>query len=349
MFFIILLGAFATSAVFAQSNPKVVGKSSDISDAFNDFAAANAGRMNSTAGIGLNWSEAYIGELISYPPHYGFGFTLGMNSMKSSVFKDLIVNTLGMPAVDTLFADKHFFSAYTIEMRLGGFRDYPFDIGFKVGWLPGLPLFFGDFKYSNLQAGFDFRYNILSLWTGFKISWGLGFNYLNGYIELDSYNQKWDGTPEFDPKGAKTRLVWDMINFNAQLIFQKSWRMLGITFFGGIIAGYGIGHTGIAFISENMTLGGNRIYDNPAQYSTYEDQMAGKIAGSTWVIDKLSGIDSDFALTGKVSSNAIDFHTYEGISFDFQTDWHVQIGVLLDLANFEYGFMLGVRWQQQQY
>ncbi|GMO14716.1 MAG: hypothetical protein Pg6A_00470 [Termitinemataceae bacterium] len=356
--FLILFLGLNTAVVFGAP-PKTVGKYSDISDALDDFSKANAGRVNTTAGIGLNWSDAYIGELISYPPHYGFGFTFGVNSLKTSAFNPLIEETLGLSKIDPVFVDKHFFPTYLIEMRLGGFRDIPFDFGVKFGWMPALSAMptMGDLKYNNIHAGMDLRFNILSVWTGFQLSWGLGLNYMNGYLQTDSYTQTWSddglggGTNVFDPAGSKMRLTWDTFTIDAKIIFQKSWRMLGITFFGGIVVGYGIGHTGITFIGEDWTWDGNNVFNgSPAQYQQVEDGMAEKMGNnSVWNIERLAEQDNPFAISGKIATNTIDFHTYEGISFDFDSDWHVQVALIFDLANFEYGFMVGVRWQQKQY
>lgn len=345
----------AAASTFGQSPPAVDGKYSDIAAAFKTFSDVSAGRANVTADIGLNWSDAYIGELISYPPHYGFGGSIGLNSMKASAFNNMLENTMGLEAVTPLFSDKHFYPTYLAEMRLGGFRDIPFDVGFKVGWLPSfipMPLF-RDFAYDNLQAGFDLRFNVLSTWTGFRISVGGSFNYLKGFLEYSNYRQKWsdDGSGAgqvFDPGGTKFRLTWETTAFNAKVIFEKSFRLLGFTLFGGIIAGYGLGSTGMAFVGDGFSWNGQKYTDmKSAEYKNVEDGMAGKIGnGSEWKIDK---IGDDIALSGKISANAVDFHTYEGIAFDFDSDWHIQLALIFDLANLEYGFMFGFRWQQRQF
>ncbi|MDR2467407.1 MAG: hypothetical protein LBD22_00410 [Spirochaetaceae bacterium] len=367
---IILLMLLNAETGFSQTEKWVRGRYQDIGTALFGFAENNAGRMNVTADMGLNWSEAYIGELISYPPHYGFGGTIGMNSFKSSVLNDMLDEALAINTIDPAFSGKHLYPTFLAEMRLGGFRSLPFDIGFKIGGLPTfLPLhFFGDFSYSNLQFGGDIRYNICQIYTGFKASVGFGVNYLSGYIELSNYQQPWSdeganppqgGTPNttdvFNPQGAAFRLHWNTLSFSIKAIVQKSFRMLGFTLFGGVVAGYGFSESGVAFIGENMlfTPGTSgtplRIYDMTGPDTrNLENVMRSKIGNvSSWTIGKISG--DDFGMKGTMKVNSFAFHTYEGIALDLQNDWCVQFALIFDLWNLEYGLSIGFRWQQREF
>ena len=176
-----------------------VGKFADIGQMLGAFSKNNAGRLNISADMGLNWSDSYIGELIHIPPHFGFGLSLVMNGVKNDNFNRLLSETLGTPAIDAWFAQKQFFPNYLIECRIGGFRDLPFDIGLKVGYIPTVSFIFSDYGYNNLQFGGDIRYNFLSSYSGLKMSMSVGVGYVNGYFSKSDYNISWSPTGQASP------------------------------------------------------------------------------------------------------------------------------------------------------
>ncbi|MFA7566450.1 MAG: DUF6588 family protein [Alkalispirochaeta sp.] len=135
--------------------------------------------MNST--IGLNWSDAYIGQLLAVPPNFGVGVTTGVTTIPGSVFTDLL-DDLGVSAsggVDDVAAIGLPLPGYAIDGRVGGFI-LPFDVGVKVGILPAIKL--GDVEAEYTNVGFDVRYAVLEGGILPKVSVGVGYNYLSGRI-----------------------------------------------------------------------------------------------------------------------------------------------------------------------
>ncbi|MDR2481598.1 MAG: hypothetical protein LBD07_04815 [Spirochaetaceae bacterium] len=358
MMFIVFLISGVTFELSAEA--PVVGKYSDLGSALSEFAARNSGRANITADMGLNWSEAYIGELISFPPHYGFGGSVALNSFGANFMNSFLVDNLGASEIKPLFAKKIFFPSYVAEMRIGGFRGVPFDIGLKAGFLPSvipLPLF-SDFKYDNFQFGGDLRYNIAkSYYTGFMMSLGFGINYVSGFLELEGYNGVWSesggaagGTPSstvLKSNGSKLRIKWDDVAFNAKLILQKGFRTWGVTFFGGIVGGYGLSSSSLGLIGEGFSWNNTKVADMTGTNMQEVQDKLNSIVGSEsqWMVSNSLG---EFGLTGKVTANAVDFHCYEGIAFDLDNDWHIQLALVMDFISLEYGFVLGFRWQQKR-
>ncbi|MDR2343285.1 MAG: hypothetical protein LBD86_01990 [Spirochaetaceae bacterium] len=109
----------------------------DIADDLNEFADDMAGALPFIASIGLGWSDSYIGHLVDITPHWGMGITTGATTLKLGKL-NVLLDHFGYQADDG-FMEKQLLPAYTVKVRIGGFRTLPFDIGVKWGWLPYLP------------------------------------------------------------------------------------------------------------------------------------------------------------------------------------------------------------------
>jgi opacity protein-like surface antigen len=125
--------------------------------------------------MGLNWSDAHIGEFLSIPPHFGAGVSGGITTMDVNAVEGLLrefdVN-LDLPLMPM--------PGYTAEGRIGGFF-LPFDIGVKIGALPDVAL--GNVKINYLLAGGDIRYAVLKQGILLpNLSIGVGVNYMRGGI-----------------------------------------------------------------------------------------------------------------------------------------------------------------------
>lgn len=102
---------------------------------------------------GVTWSDAYIGQLIGVPPHFGVGLATGVSRFRvvglaetlELVGSDLPVNELVFPTI-------------ALEGRIGGFI-LPFDIGVRFGFLPEVQIKDIGLKY--LHYGADIRYALL--------------------------------------------------------------------------------------------------------------------------------------------------------------------------------------------
>ncbi|HUU41465.1 MAG TPA: hypothetical protein VMW42_11040, partial [Desulfatiglandales bacterium] len=102
-------------------------------EGFSDFASSMAAELPFNTVVGLTWSDAYIGKL----PHFGLGVTLGATLIPFDIFNKA-TQTLGVDLA-TEFSELANWGfplpAATVEARVGGIY-LPFDLGFKVGYLP---------------------------------------------------------------------------------------------------------------------------------------------------------------------------------------------------------------------
>ena len=150
-FVVVLLVLVAASGAFAATPTFTIG---EFRDAFQGFANGAAGALPLESSVGLNWSDAQIGQF----PHFGIGVTAGAATIPFgainsaiSAFSGSIPSSLGFLSNVGIP-----FPAYTIDARIGGFV-LPFDIGFKFGFLPANSLSSLGFSVDYLLVGADFR------------------------------------------------------------------------------------------------------------------------------------------------------------------------------------------------
>ncbi len=162
----------------------------DYKEGFKTFADDMAAALPLNTMVGLNWSDAYIGQLIDLPPHFGIGLTGGFTTVPYDAFKKIMVDTLKTPESDIPSVIRDYglpLPAMVIDGRVGGFI-LPFDVGFKLGFLPKQVKDSIDKKVDidYLLVGFDFRYKLLdqTFIVIPEISVGAGFNYLKGSVTL---------------------------------------------------------------------------------------------------------------------------------------------------------------------
>jgi hypothetical protein len=163
----------------------------ELENTVNDFTKALANSLPFNSSMGLNWSDAYIGQLVSKPPHFGIGITTGFTTMDFGALSELL-DKFGTSLPDGVNIGGFPLPGYTIDARIGGFV-LPFDIGFKLGILNLNPDFLNslidtgipDFNMNYLLIGGDFRYALVEGKSNpFKLSVGAGFNYLKGGVSL---------------------------------------------------------------------------------------------------------------------------------------------------------------------
>jgi hypothetical protein len=163
----------------------------ELNSTVKDFSKSLANSLPFNSTMGLNWSDAYIGQLLDMPPHFGIGITSGFTTMDFGSLNKLL-NMFDTPLPDGVNIGGFPLPGYTIDARIGGFV-LPFDIGFKLGILNLNPDFLNslidtgipDFSMNYLLVGGDFRYALVEGKTiPFKVSVGAGFNYLKGGISL---------------------------------------------------------------------------------------------------------------------------------------------------------------------
>lgn len=229
---------FAGMPAFSQDPLEVTTE--DLTDALNVFADNMARSLPFNAAMGLNWSDAFIGQLVPSPPRFGVGFSVGFTTIESAPLGDLLsnfdfdipINIGGFPL-----------PGYTIEGRIGGFF-LPFDIGIKFGYLP-VTIESVELELDYLSFGVDIRYALLrGNESQPRISIGAGFNFLRGGISraIDrDINFFWTGDGNRqklltldDPRAS---VQWQTANLDLTAQISKSFVIF--TPFAGIGASHG--------------------------------------------------------------------------------------------------------------
>ncbi len=191
LFVVVVLSALAQTAVDLG----------EYKTAVEDFGGEFAKSLPMNSMIGLNWSDAYIGQLLDVPPHFGVGLTMGFTTIPVAAFEDLL------KAVDTEVPGDLAgipLPAYAFDARVGGFF-IPFDLGVKFGTVPEIEI--GDTSVEWNLIGVDVRYALLDGGVLPKLSVGVGYNRLSGTVSskagLDDipvgsvpYDQDGDGASE---------------------------------------------------------------------------------------------------------------------------------------------------------
>ena len=236
---------------------------SEFNESIQTFAEGVASSLPLIAAVGLNWSDAYIGQF----PHFGVGGAVGFGTipfdaarpvLQAMQLEDVVVNSpvfqyleqYGMPV-----------PAYSAEARLGGFF-IPFDAGVRVGILPpdwspesllqGLNL---DYR----MFGFDVRFPIvqergvlpdISISGGYtRLNATIGLSGIYGSdVQLASYS-----VPGVDPidivlTDPSAEFFWEanVIDLKAQV----SKNLLLFTPYAGFGASLGFGRAGGGFEAD---------------------------------------------------------------------------------------------------
>jgi len=245
----------AAGTVFSQ-NLTIESLSGSV-DSFSE-TIAKALPFNST--MGLNWSDAYIGQLIGIPPHFGIGVSTGFTTMPmGSIGKVADLLDYNLPDVAIGFP----LPGYTVEARVGGLI-LPFDVGLKFGYLEtGLMDRLIGMNIDYLLFGMDFRYSVFDpTLLPIKISAGLGYNYLSGGVSkkfpgkdivYDFSNPLGAGTYELTVPTPTIGLKWstNTIEAKAQVCFP----LIIITPYAGAGLSYSWSEAGY-YISSNILVDG---------------------------------------------------------------------------------------------
>jgi hypothetical protein len=214
----LIVGAFC---VLFFSTASTVS-SSDLRKLQTEGDAFKSGVLRSlplNAGLGLSWSDVYIGQLVSVQPHFGFGVSAGLSSVSTSDFKN-ILESFG---TDCSGAKNILLPVLLAETRLGGFV-LPFDIGLKFGTLHDLSssrLFLSRTKIDFMLAGGDLRARIYRGGViAPAISIGLGYNYLTGALHTPLPDSDFSiGSNVLSATAPEAELFWEMsaIDLKVQL------------------------------------------------------------------------------------------------------------------------------------
>jgi len=307
-------------SAFAQVPPDL----EDLQKGVSDFSKELAKSLPFNSSLGLNWSDAYVGKLIpSVPPHFGIGLSFGFTTMEMKVIKDLA----GYFNVAIPFnISKMILPAYTAEARIGGLF-LPFDVGFKIGYLPDVGLWGSGIKVHYFLVGGDIRYALLDGKILPKISIGVGFNHMKAGI-----GKKIGTDMEFDydtgtitVEAPDVSLKWDTtsLDFKAQL--SKSFII--ITPYIGIGGSY-------AWSSAGYSVAAKITCDDIDEANNYLEAAG------------LPGINlEDQVLSSIMKNKAFSFRAFGGFSINIIKVLRLDLTGLYSFRDKNFGASFGARFQ----
>lgn len=328
LFIVLLLGQ--SVGVFAQTS--TVDLINDFKQGFQNFADDTASVLPMNSTIGLNWSDAYIGQLLAVPPSLGVGLTAGVTGIPYDSVKKILVDTLGGSESDIPQFIRDYglpLPAMAVDARLGGFI-LPFDIGFKIGFLPKA---LADRVGDNVNVDFfliggDIRYLLMKQRFVVipEVSVGVGYNYLKGSVEFGGVLPNlleitlpapppaispapWSSGDKLTLSSPDFYIEWEtkVIDLKA----QASWSLLILQPSVGIGASYGSSHVG-GGAKSNLTLNGNPI--SPTALQALRTLGFDVNDASIAVFSDVTGWS--FRLFGGVSVNILVLRIDAGIQYN---------------------------------
>jgi hypothetical protein len=304
-----------------------------VEDAIDDVGKILGKAMITNSALGLNWSDAYIGQLIGVPPHFGIGISAGFTAIPLSKLESIYEQFGGN--TDELDMPVGFLPLPTVagEIRLGGFF-LPFDIGIKALPLPEMDI--GDAKLKYLMVGGDLRYALLRE-QGWRpaISVGIGLTYTNISLKSsigDTTNIDLYGlTPSYGSSEhliiAAPDLDFSMKNTTLDLKVQISKKLFIITPYLGL--GFSYGWSTVDF-EASTTIDGTNVSSS----NNWKQDIAA-----------LTGISiSDTSLGKSIKYNGMGLRGFGGLSLNI---FVVRLDVtgLYDVLNQYWGASVGFRIQ----
>jgi hypothetical protein len=213
-----------------------------------DFAEALGNSLSFASSMGLNWSSPYVGQLIGYPVHFGIGVSLGSAFMGNAAPADL-GEMLGIPIEDSMVKSKQWLPYYVVSARLGGLGGVPFDIGFKLGYIPETAIW-GPLDYTSLLFGVDVHYAVFVSDEGPIVAFGVGVDTFEGDVTGELGVDLAVPSGETYNSGSPVRLAWNSTTFKAQFFLAQQVWVSGLSFFCGLEIGYGMNQAGLLFGSD---------------------------------------------------------------------------------------------------
>ena len=195
---------------------------------------------------GVTWSDAYIGQLIGVPPHFGVGLATGVSRFRvAGLAKTLKLVGSELPMNELIFP------TIALEGRLGGFI-LPFDIGLRFGFLPEVQIKDIGLKY--LHYGADIRYALLKQNLVLpNISLALGYYRTSGALSYVFTLEELAGASFLGITGKPETLSIDFQTNVIDARLQVSKSFLVVTPYAGFGLSYDITDSSYTFISETDT------------------------------------------------------------------------------------------------
>jgi hypothetical protein len=313
-----------SGAAFAQNEIK------ELQNAFGKFSDNVAVAIPFNSTIGLNWSDAYIGQLLGVPPHFGFGISTGFTTLGMGSIDGVLNAAGGGGSIPSFLKNIGMpMPAYTVEGRIGGFI-LPFDFGLKFGILP---LDLSSFALDYLLIGFDIRYAVIdNKLSPIKLSVGAGYNYLKGGIRVpmgdSSFNVEDSVGGNHVIKLDDTRIGFLWGTHCYDLKGQVSFKLPLITPYAGVGLSVAFSHAGYEF------------------RTTLTDDLGNPIGNE--VIEALkdlgiSGIsDNGFKSISNITS--FNMRLFGGISFNM-TVFKLDLTAMYNLTGGNFGATIAGRFQ----
>jgi len=323
-----ILAAALTLPAFSQSIE-------DLQNSADAMAKSLSATLPFNSTLGLNWSDAYIGQLLGVPPHFGVGVSAGATTVQA----DEIITLLTTLGVDTgAFPGIVPIPAAVAEARIGGFL-LPFDIGVKGGYIPPdlgktIKDVTGGLNLDYLAAGADLRYALIkgNLLLP-RVSLGVGVNYMKGGLSTTVGSDQTFTYNTYSISATKPELGLSWETTTIDLKAQVSKSLLIFTPYLGVGAAYGMSKAGY-FVKSDITYDGTPI--NDSQLQTIKDTLSN--AGITPPDISATGISSYFA------NNGWAFRAFGGLSLNILV-LRVDVTGLYNFSDGSYGGSLGVRFQ----
>jgi len=333
----------ATSPAFSQDTLK------DLQNNADEFIDNLAESLPFNSTMGLNWSDAYIGQI----PHFGIGISTGFTTMNYASLNGLLNNFgLKMNFNETSTFEKIGLPipGYAVEARIGGFI-IPLDFGIKFGYISTeafesmLEMFSNNnpvFGYQNMLIGGDVRFSLLDKKVfPVKLSVGLGFNYMKGEItaalpaiqDTPSYSFKDADGNEFiiSPNaGSSRQLGIEWRTSTLELKTQVSFPFKFITPYAGIGVSYAFSQAGYSVNSEiSVTKNGTPVKTNDVEKLLEDQGLTGVSETGFETIEKRHSFNSRF---------------FGGFSFNLAF-FRLDLTGMYNFIGGDFGITLGTRFQ----
>ena len=210
------------------------------------------------------WSDGYIGQLISLPPHLGLGVSCAVSRFPlASLTSVASAAGASIDIPDALSLGGGFLINPAIELRIGGFV-LPFDLGVRFSMLASDEWYDIDLEYYTLSV--DLRYAIIKENIILPdIVVGLGWYFTTGSIDY-GFNVDELNTAGFDTAGldGKKNLGIDFHTNVIELRAQVSKSLLIFTPYIGLTCYFAMSKSSYEILDENNTredkLFGSRVY-----------------------------------------------------------------------------------------
>ncbi|HVP18984.1 MAG TPA: hypothetical protein VMU36_08300 [Spirochaetia bacterium] len=326
---IVLILALVAGALFAQTIPNFAA----FQGAIQNFANGAASALPLESSVGLNWSDAYIGQF----PHLGIGLTVGAATIPYSAMQNTISTFGGTIPSNLSFLSKIGIPvpAYTLEVRIGGFI-LPFDVGLKFGYLPPNAFSaFSNVSVDYLVLGGDVRYALVQD-KGFLpgISVGVGYTYMRGNVLIPGVL---NGNISIGSVGPYTlyftnpslNFFWNTNVIDARIQVSKS--LFIITPYIGLGMSYGISNAGGGMQSQMYV---NSPGNVPSQSQI--DQI-NSLLGTNYT-------NANQSLTANAGANGFATRAFGGLSFNL-TILKIGLGAEYEFLSGSFAGMLNFRIQ----